>query len=429
MTQTMAPERKQSMKTNIIRLLLPLVILAVGAGISRWVAKKAPTAERHAVDKPVPLVEVQPLEPRARKAVIEGTGLATPAQQVIVIPQVTGEVVHVSKAMVPGGRVKKGDLLVRIDPRDYKLAVEQQNGNLRSAELEVEREQAQQELAIHEWQVLGESGAPPPLFSRESQKAAAEANLGAGQRGLDRAKLNLSRTSLRAPFDATVISENVDLGQVVGPQSQLARLIGTDQMWVMVAISVEELSLISIPGVNAEHGSTVEVRQRLSNGKYIVRPGQVTRLVNQLDDRTRRAQVVVTVDDPFNPERGLPLLSGAHVQVAIEGQRFDQVYTLPRQTVYEGNVVWVMGKEDKLERRQVTVAWGDADNVYVTSGVAAGDRLVLTRQSNPIAGTKVAVVPPAGSAETTQTPSQAAVEPSPDGSGASSSAKPKQEVN
>jgi RND family efflux transporter MFP subunit len=399
------------MKTTILRILLPLLILAGGAGISRWVAQQAPNAERRQAEKPAPLVEVQVLVAAERRARIEATGLVTPAQQIVLIPQVTGQVVHLSPSMVPGGHVKKGELLVRIDARDYKLAVEQHRGNLRSAALEVEREKAQQELALHEWQVLGEQGAPSPLFSRESQTAAAEANLGSGQRSLDRAELSLSRTTLRAPFDATVVSENVDLGQVVGPQSQLAQLIGTGEMWVMVSVPVGELELLQIPGVNAEQGSTAEVRQRLTNGRAIVRQGEVTRLVSQLDDRTRRAQLVVTISEPLDTQQGLPLLAGAHVQVAVDGKTFERVFAIPRRALYEGNRVWLMQADGTLSTREVSVAWGETDHVYVTAGVAADDQLVLTRLSAPIVGMKVTKAPSTQAASGAPAPAKIAAQP------------------
>lgn len=390
------------MKTTILRFLLPLLILGGGFGISRWIATQAPQVERKAAPKQPVLVEVMTVEGKAQQASVQATGLVTPAQQIVLIPQVTGEVRYLSPSMVPGGHVKKGELLVRIDPRDYKLAVEQQQGNLRSAALQVELEQAQAELARHEWQVLGEEGAPSPLFSRDSQAAAAEANLEAGRSTLDRAKLSLSRTSLHAPFDATVVSESVDIGQVVGPQSQLAQLIGTGEMWVMVSVPVEELALLQIPGVNAEQGSNATVSQRLANGKAIERTGQVSRLVDQLDQRTRRAQVVVSISGALDPKLGLPLLAGAHVQVAIEGQEFERVFQVPRSAVYEGNTVWIAQADSTIAPRKLSSAWGDADHLYVTEGLEDGEELVTTRLSAPITGMEV-----------TKTAAVAASKPSP----------------
>ncbi len=392
------------MKNVILRTILPLMLLLGGGLVARFIMTRAPSAERQPVPKAVPLVELVELSPASRTAVIEATGLVTPATQISVMPQVSGEVVYVSKSLVPGGHVKKGELLVRIDPRDYKLAVEQQQGNLRSAELQVELEQAQQQLARHEWSVLGEDGTPSPLFSRESHRAAAEANLGVGRRGLDRAKLNLSRTQLRAPFDATVVSESVDLGQVVGPSFQLAQLMGTGELWVMVGVPVAELELLKIPGVNSDEGSPAKVEQRLANGKSIVRNGHITRLVDKLDERTRRAQVVVSVEDALNPALGLPLLAGAYVQVAIEGLAFERVFTIPREAVYEGNVVWVVGADGLLSRREVNIAWGDAKHVYTTAGLEAEDRLVLTRLAAPIPGMLVRPVHDAASPASAEAP-------------------------
>jgi hypothetical protein len=106
-------------------------------------------------------------------------------------------------------------------------------------------------------------------------------------------------------------------------------------------------------------------------------------------------------------------LSGAYVQVSIEGRAHERVFRLPRQAIYEGNIAWVMDDADRLQRREISVAWGDAENVYVTAGVEPQERLVLTRMSNPIAGTKVAVVP-ATSDEPNQASTNDPAKPDPD---------------
>jgi hypothetical protein len=112
-------------------------------------------------------------------------------------------------------------------------------------------------------------------------------------------------------------------------------------------------------------------------------------LVDKLDERTRRAQLVVTIADALDTSNGLPLLAGAHVQVAIEGQKFERAFSIPREAVYEGSKVWLTQPDSTIVAREISPAWGDAANLYVTDGLKDGEELVTTRLSSPITGMKV----------------------------------------
>jgi RND family efflux transporter MFP subunit len=368
---------------TLLRILLPIAILAGGGVAAKAIMARAPKVERQKTVAPPPLVELLRLEKGPAVANVQAAGVARAANEVTLIPEVGGRVTFVSDALVPGGRVKKGALLVRIDAREYQLALEQQKGALRSAELEVELEQQRGRLAEYEWKVLGSDEAAPPTVSRESQQAAAQENVQSTKSSVARAQLNLARTGLTAPFDATVVSESVDVGQVVSPGTQMAHLIGTEQLRVVVSVAVEELDLISVPGSSGEQGPEAKVVHELSQGRKIERLGRVTRLIERLDDRTRRAQLIVTVDDPLNPEKGLPLMPGAPVEVSIQGRSFEGVFKIPREAVQDGNVVWI-ANDLTLSRRELTIAWGDEEWVYATAGVEPGDSLVLTRLSAAI---------------------------------------------
>lgn len=387
------------MKIPLVRATLPLLLLLAGGFAARWVTQSVPEAKREAPKETLPIVELSQLHAEPRTATLSGTGIVTPAHELNLSPQLSGQVTYVSKNLVPGGRVKRGEVLARIDAREHQLAVSQRRSALRSASLQIEQEQARQALASHEWQAMGETGSASPLFSRESQLAAAQANLDSGSSALQQAELNLDRATLRAPFDATVIRKNVDRGQVVAPGSVLAYLVGTEETWVVVSVRLDELPLLSVPGVGPRApASKATIRQSLSHGTEIVRQGSVTRLVGQLDAQTRRAQVVTTIEDALSTTDGLPMLPGALVSVAMEGKRFESVYSVPRHAVYEGSHVWIANTASPsgdgpqrrlLESRDLKIAWTDEQNVYATGGLNDGDSLVVTRLANPLKGMAV----------------------------------------
>ena len=387
------------MSSRLIRMGLPPAIIVAGIVAAVVLRAAAPKPAAPRPTQSVPVVQVTELRATSAIATVRATGVVAPAKEITLIPEVTGRLVFVSGALVPGGRVQQGDVLARVDPRDYELAVEQQRGVVRSAELELELEGARRDIAREEWELLGEGRAASPLALRESQLAAAEANLASNRSALERAQLNLERTTLRAPFNATVVSENVDVGQVVNPQTQMARLVGTDEVWVTVSVPVQELALIEIPGVTATVGSPVVVRQRLGPADVVERTGQILNLVQELDPQSRRAQLLVTVQDPFSTEYAIPLLPGAYVSVEISGREAGAVFVVPRVAVYDGNTVWLVDDESTLRRRTVTVRWGTPSDVYIDSGLQDGERLALPPLNNPIEGLRVEVVTGSGTGE------------------------------
>ena len=353
---------------------IPAVVVLGGAAVAAAVSVMATEPVIVAQDEPELVVQTQVARVGTHQAIVAATGLIAPGREVFVIPEVSGRIVYVSERLVPGGRFRTGDVMARIDARDYELAVEQQRGLVRSAELEVEMERARQAIALEEWRLLGDGGEPPSLVLRESQRAAAEMNLNSSRSALDRAQLGLERTELRAPFNATVLSEAVDEGQVVGPQSQVARLIGTDDVRVLLSVRLEALELIELP-VDGEQGSLVLVRQRVGGDRVV-----------ELDPETRRAQILVMVDNPMSLGDALPLLPGAFVDAEVRGRSIEGAVAVPRAAVYDGNTVWVLSAQSTLERRSISPVWGDNDFVYVSEGLEDGASLVLSPLVNPVEG-------------------------------------------
>jgi RND family efflux transporter MFP subunit len=264
----------------------------------------------------------------------------------------------------------------------------------------LELERSRGAVAEREWALVGEgrSAEEAPLALRRPQLSSAQAALASAEATLATAKLNLERTSLRAPFDAIVLSEGVDVGQVVGAATQVATLVGTARMRVEVRVPVEALAVLEIPGMGAQQGSRATVTQRLTTGaagdQQITRAGHLVGLGGQIDAATRSATVLVGIEDPLGDGSGLPLLPGAYVEVDLQGRPVEGAIGVPRLGIREGTVAWVVGAEDRLERRDVTVGWRAEDQVFVTSGLAVGDRVVTSPMSLPVPGMAVRVSAP-----------------------------------
>jgi len=375
---------------KIVKFVLPVAILIIGMASARFLISQKKPSEKKAPEPRIASVEYLEVSAGEPKARIETTGTVEGDRQVSLSALVVGEVVHVADALNPGGRFARGSTLLRVDPRDYEAAVAQEAARMKQAELELALEQQRGATAAREWSLLGEGRDPEqaPLALRGPHLATAEQALVAAQSSHKRAKSNLERTTLRAPFNAMVLQESAELGQLLSPGAPVITLVGTDRFRVRVSIPVEQLIHIAIPGINGEVGSKATVTQDLGGGQSIQRLATVMQLAGQLDPQTRTAELYLSIEDPLNGE-GLPLLPQAFVRVSIEGLPVQGALEVPRAALIDGNVLWTITNEETLRRNQVTVGWSDASTAFIVDGLVSGDRVVTTPISLPIEGAPV----------------------------------------
>jgi RND family efflux transporter MFP subunit len=371
------------MQRFLTRFLLPAAFIGASVAGAVIMVKSAETAEAEPPVAEHPLVDVVEVSRQAHHPTVSGTGVVEAARQVSIVPEVGGRVKFQSPNLVVGGRFEQGEIMVELDDRDYRIAIRQQRNQVAQAKLELEVEQGRGNVAEREWEMLSSKDAAPDpergrLARRQPHAQAAEVGVDAAKSGLDKARLDLARTVIKAPFGSTVVSESVEVGQVVGNASVLATLVGTDEVWARASVPVEYLRLIEVPGVHGASGPSARVVQTLRSGQQVTWEGRVIRLIHELDSDSRTAQVLVAVERPFDPGPGqLPLLPGAFVRVEFTGELVPDVVQVPRRAVVEGRFVWVVDPQGTLERRELEVAWGDEQALYATSGLAGGERIVL----------------------------------------------------
>lgn len=380
----------------VLRILLPLLVLAIAGAIAyRFVATR-PEAKRGGIPHLPPLVTVHPLETQSERVEVTGMGTVTPARQVKLTPEVGGRIVEMHPNLLPGGRVQEGDELIRIEPRDYELAIELRKADVARATLEFKLEQGRAAVAAREWDVVApvdvSSELGRDLALRKPQLEATRVGLASSRAAVEQAELNLERTSLAAPFDAVVIEDYVEVGLQVSPQTPIATLVGSNEFWVEALVPVERLAWIDIPGVNAEEGSPATVVHQSSDGFRVERPAKVVRLLSSLEQAGRLARVVVAVEDPLDAgPSNLPLLLGAYVEVRIEGHELGDSFLVPRTALRDGNIIWTIDAENRLHVRTVEIAWRTKDTVMVRGEIDTSERLVTSRVGAAVEGMKLRV--------------------------------------
>jgi RND family efflux transporter MFP subunit len=329
------------------------------------------------------------------QVVVRGEGSVQPQQEIPLIPQVAGKIRWISQNFVNGGAFRKDERLLQIDPIDYELAVILADSRIKDAESRLRMAEEEAAAAQDEWDMLyGEASAQPrdipPLVARKPQLAAASAGLAANRAELQRAKLSLERTTIRAPFAGRFSKKMVDMGQYVAPGQVLATVYSTDAAEIVLPMEDSELQWIEVPGFTeaGEIGSPVVVRADVA-GQPMQWSGTIMRCEGKIDLLTRMVNLVATVDSPYATRP--PLAPGLFVKVDIEGKTIENATRIPREALRQGNVVWVVDQSGVLRFRTVAVARSDNRSAILRSGLDPGDRVVMTNLKAVSDGIKVRV--------------------------------------
>ena len=360
------------------------VMVAAAAAAFALVATKAepPRAEKTLEGT---LVEVIQIGTSQHEVDLHAKGTVVPAKEIVLQAELGGRVIWQSPELVAGGRFKTDQPMVRIDPRDYQLAVESYRSQVNRAKLDLSIEARRGEVAKREWNAFGEmdvSEEQRALAQREPQLEATRLALKAAQSALKKAQLDLTRATLRAPFNAMVVSENVDTGQLLSPQTSVARLVGTDEYHVQVSVPVASLRTVRARTADAP-GSEAKIVQQVGQ-ETIERLAEVIRQLPDLDAGGAMARLLLNIDNPLGEPGDLPLLLGSFVDVAIAAQPIDDAIRLPRVALRNGRNVYVMNDQDLLEIRDVQIAWTEPDAVLITGGLEPDERVVISRIATPV---------------------------------------------
>ncbi len=360
--------------------------------------RNRPAPETRAADIPAPLVEVAEISFSQVTMSVFTEGTVMPRTQSELVPEVAGRVIEVSPSLVSGGFFEEGDVLLRLDSRDYDLAITRTRAAIALAELRLETERQEAAVAQQEWELLG-SGRPTPLALREPQIAEAQAALASAQATLEQAEYNVERTVLRAPYAGRVRDERVDIGQYVAPGASVATLYAVDVAEVRLPIPDRELAYVNLPLAYRQDGARsdapgprVTLRSNFG-GREHEWIGNIVRTEGVIDPETRMIHVIASVADPYargpDPNRP-PLAVGMFVEAEIRGKRSGPVVVLPRSVIRGANDVLVVA-DDVLFFRKVEFLREERDRVLITAGLEDGDRVVTSPLEGAVSGMRVRV--------------------------------------
>ena len=317
-------------------------------------------------------------------------GEVQPLREIELIPEVGGKIVSVSPAFIDGGMFEAGEILIEIEPADYRLAVTRARANVAEAQQTLVREEAEARLAQQEWDELGE-GEATPLALRQPQMDQARARLDAADAALQEAELALSRTAVRAPFAGRVREKSADLGQYVSPGQSLAQIFSTEAVEVRLPLTDAQMGMVGLPiayfAQGAEEGPEV-VFNAIVGGELRQWRGRIVRTDAALDPQTRILHAIAQVQDPYGAgaDNDAPMAVGLFVNAEIDGRMVEDAVVIPRAGLRNLDQVYVAKADNTLEIRTVQMVSATGESAVLAGGVEAGERVVVSPMQSAVNG-------------------------------------------
>lgn len=368
--------------------LICFLVLIIGGAVTTLIFSTEPTATRSgATQETAMLVDVKQVQQGTFHPTIKAMGTVEPAQDIMLGPRVSGEIISISQKFTPGGYVEKGDTLLQINPEDYENTLQQRKSELQQAASDLNLEMGRQEAALQEYLLYDDSLSKPnkARVLRKPQLKAARAQVQSAEATVEQARLNLKRTTIKAPFNAHILSQNVNVGSQVAAGENLGRLVGFNEYWVEATVPVSKLRWLSIPD-DGTQGSEVIVRNRTAWNEDEHRTGYVHKLIGSLEGQTRMARVLVSVPDPHAYHEDAAdkprLMIGSFVEASIKGKELSDVIRINRDYLRGNETVWVM-QDGKLDIRNVDIVLQDATYAYISDGLTPDNQIVTTNLSSP----------------------------------------------
>ncbi|BBO81594.1 hemolysin secretion protein D [Desulfosarcina ovata subsp. sediminis] len=326
---------------------------------------------------PPPMVEVAVIEEKAVNPPMEHVGRVEAIQAVDVQARVQGYLEQVK--FTEGSRVKAGNLLYVIEQAPYTAQVKADAAKAAEARAALSKTRQYRERL----QSVRSGGvSKTDLETALADEQEARAKVDQADATLDVSRLNLDYTTIKAPIRGRIGASNVTRGNLVGPDSgPLARIVQLDP--IRVVYSVSESDRVDVLLDFQSQGHTIDdakqdlvLHLRLPNGAMYDRPGRIEFTDNEVDRTTGTVAVRAVFDNPDEI-----LLPGQFVTVVLSLANPQKMPVVPQRAVLEdqkGQYVFVVGADNRVQRRNITTGLTVETEWAVKSGLMTGETVIVS---------------------------------------------------
>ena len=359
-----------------ILLILGIPTLAIVAAIAMVSLREEPAKkERVELD---PLVDVLVLESMTTNFSVRSQGTVKPRTETVLSAEVSGTIVSISPKFIAGGIFDAHEVLMRIDPTNYEVALEQAKALVEQRQIEFD----------------GARKLKSQGYRAETEYASAVAALASAKAELVRAQRNLERTYIRLPYEGMVRSKDSDLGQFVSPGNRLGVTFATDFAEVRLPLTDRDLAFVTLPDAadiaasGSADGPDV-VLSAVRKGKPTDWRAKIVRTEGVVDEKSRVTYAVARIADPYRLHLdGPPLPMGTFVSAEIDGAEVADVFRVRNAAIRGADRLLFLAEDSTVRIRSVEIIRSDSEYAYFR-GPTDGERVITSALESPLDGMSV----------------------------------------
>lgn len=422
-TTTTSP--KTAILRNILRVLLPLVIILVAGRTYVFLKESKPVVPQQPKTEKVWAVQAADVKISDYQPTMKLYGEAVSGRKVEIRSLVAGEIIRTGKNLRDGSIIKKGDILLQVDPFKYRGALTDAESRLAEAKARLEEINAtikqekstlaylQEQLALAETDLqraiqLSKKGTVSKkleddrrvvvsqrkqnttqrknaLEVQNSRKTQQEAIIKRLEWGVKEAKRNLKDTTLLSPFDAYVSQVNAEVGRYVSANDRIATLLDKNRIDARFTLSDSQYGRI-ISSDEPVIGRKVTVNWKVSEPPLSYQ-AVIERVNSQISSDTGGIEVFANIT---NPLKGAAVRAGTFLEILVPDKTYNQVAKLPETSLFEGKYVYAI-IDGRLTKREVKIIGASENNIIVTGNIKAGEKVLTTRISTVGEGIRVRI--------------------------------------
>ena len=358
---------------------LPLFIVMLGVGLAYFILNTGDQKPAHFKKNQFKRLRIVQTSKLVKGSIVpfwNASGSVKPAESVKIHARVSGNISLINSLAMPGGWLKKGQWLAKLETVDLELALKSQQAQLEQAKANIALVQADQILAKEELLLLNNIDGfsiDESLVLREPQLTVAKAKVSVAKNNVEKAELNLSRTSVLMPFDGKIISKDIGTGSKVSTNTSLFSVVNTDVYWLEVKIPHKFLALF-----DKQQLADVSQTRLWGEGKY--RKAKFVSILPELDNKDRQVKVLLAIDDPQTEKSNQPqVFLNDFLNVQLKGKPIKNAWTIKHSWLQSDNTIWVVDKKSTLQKRAIDVLFKGRDVIYVRTEIKPGDRALAEK--------------------------------------------------
>jgi multidrug efflux system membrane fusion protein len=376
---------KKSRGRGFIMTLITLAILG-GLGYYGWSTwhqqPQQANGRNQRPDLPVPVLAATP-RIQDVPVYLDGVGAIRALNTVTVRSQVDGKLIAVN--FTEGQDVKKGDVVGEIDPALYQATYDQ--AVAKKAQDQAQLANQRIDLTRYEQLAASNAGSKQQADTQRALVAQTEALVKADQAAIDNAAATLSYTKIVAPISGRAGLRQVDQGNIIHASDTTGLVVITQLQPIAVWFSLPQQQIMRVNAAAAKGALAVDVFG--NDGLTVIDTGKLTGIDNQVDQTTGTLRLKAEF-----PNANYQLWPGQFVNVRLKVETLTQALVVPTSAVQRGPIgtfSYVIGEDNVVAAKPVTVTQQNEHDAVIASGLSATDKVVTTGFANLSDGSKVVI--------------------------------------